>query len=109
MTMELSPEAERNVKLAVGVVATAASRYYFNKRQLWPWRISTLVAWPALGLGIMDIVIAMPASKEASMRKVDAASEEEALKQRLARQALLDHVQQITTRSQAEPAGSRKG
>jgi hypothetical protein len=37
--MELSPEAERNTKLAVGVVATAASRYFFIKRQLWPWRV----------------------------------------------------------------------
>ncbi|PNH05608.1 hypothetical protein TSOC_008088 [Tetrabaena socialis] len=34
-------------------------------------QISTLIAWPALGLAVMDTVIAMQSSKEAVMRKVD--------------------------------------
>lgn len=65
--MELT---ERDVKLGVGIVAAAASRHYFKQRKLWPWRISTLVAWPALGLAVMDTVIGWAEPKEPVLRKV---------------------------------------
>ncbi|PNW73621.1 hypothetical protein CHLRE_13g566100v5 [Chlamydomonas reinhardtii] len=71
--VEAWPTWERDVKLGVGAAATLASRYYFNKRQLWPWRISTLIAWPALGLGLMDVAMQMTATKEPIIRKVDEA------------------------------------
>ncbi|EFJ51456.1 hypothetical protein VOLCADRAFT_116448 [Volvox carteri f. nagariensis] len=67
--------SQRDIKLGIGLVAAAASRYYFNKRQLWPWRISTLIAWPALGLAVMDTVISYQAPKDVIIRKVLEAKE----------------------------------
>ncbi|KAG2498491.1 hypothetical protein HYH03_003743 [Edaphochlamys debaryana] len=75
---DVASPAVTAAKLAVGAVAAAASRHYFKKRQLWAWRISTLVAWPALGLGIMDLAIGWQAPKQAIVKKVEDARSSQA-------------------------------
>lgn len=43
--MELSDSHITALKLVVGIAATGASRHYFAKRQLWPWRVRQADGW----------------------------------------------------------------
>mmetsp|Transcript_7485 Transcript_7485/g.18548 ORF Transcript_7485/g.18548 Transcript_7485/m.18548 type:complete len:114 (-) Transcript_7485:296-637(-) len=49
--------SQRDGLLALGLGAIASARHFYRKKQLRPFQASVIVAWPAIGVAIMQTVI----------------------------------------------------
>jgi len=60
--------SQRNVLLGLGVSSVLAARHFYRAKQLWPFRIAVLTAWPSIGVAIMQTVIGNTNEKNVSAK-----------------------------------------
>ena len=58
--------SQRNLLLGLGVGSVFAARHFYKAKQLWPFRIAVITAWPSIGVAIMQTVIGNTHEKNVS-------------------------------------------
>uniref|UniRef100_A0A7R9VV54 Uncharacterized protein n=1 Tax=Chlamydomonas euryale TaxID=1486919 RepID=A0A7R9VV54_9CHLO len=49
--------SKRDALAVTGVASVLSARHFYRAKQLWPFRLSVILAWPTIGVAIMETVI----------------------------------------------------